>query len=189
MFFKKKHVFLLCITNNSFHHSTGDVHTTTASITSQEMFTQLLSMHWTCLHLHPYCSWMTHAQSTSAVPVPPCSCLPRGPQPDHCSRTCSLMHRQCRRNILVAQVTWLLRTCYPSAHPRMCYPSAHPRTCYPSAWYNLSYKPAPPLQSSLHHRLLPWSWLRWGGAASPGGSMPSWLDFFSCTTPDSCTAP
>ena len=24
---------------------------------------------------------------------------------------------------------------------------------------------APPLQSSLHHHLLPWSWLRWGGAA------------------------
>ena len=38
-------------------------------------------------------------------------------------------HRHLPRNILVAQVTWLLRTCYPSEHPRMCYPSAHPRTC------------------------------------------------------------
>ena len=27
-----------------------------------------------------YCSWITHAQSTAAVPVPPCSCPPRGPQ-------------------------------------------------------------------------------------------------------------
>ena len=100
--------------------------------------------------------------------------------PDHCSRTCSLTHCQCHRNILVAQVTWQLRTCYPSAHPR---------TLYPSAWYNLSYKPAPPLQSSIHHRLLPWSWLRWGVAASPGDSMPSRLELFSCTTPYSCTAP
>ena len=31
---------------------------------------------------------------------------------------------------------------------------------------------APPLQSSLHHRLRPWSWLRWGGAAFPGGPCP-----------------
>ena len=107
--------------------------------------------------------------------------------PDHCSRTCSLTHSQCRHNILVAQVTWLLRTCYPSAHPRTCYPSAHPRTCYASARYNLSYKTAPPLQSSLHHSLLPWSWLCWGGAASPGGFMPSQLDLFSCTTSYSCT--
>ena len=35
---------------------------------------------------------------------------------------------------------------------------------------------APPLQSSLHHRLLPWSWLRCG-AASPGGPIPSPLKF------------
>ena len=64
---------------------------------------------------------------------------------------------------------------------------------------------APPLQSSLYHRLLPWSWLRWGAASPvgtmpsrlkicpggpmpsrlpvcPGGQMPSWLKFFSCTT-------
>ena len=33
-------------------------------------------------------------------------------------------HRHLHRNILVAQVTWLLRTCYPSAHPRTCYQSA-----------------------------------------------------------------
>ena len=32
---------------------------------------------------------------------------------------------------------------------------------------------APPLQSSLHHCLLPWSWLRWGGAVLPGRPMPS----------------
>ena len=34
-------------------------------------------------------------------------------------------HRHLPRSILVAQVTWLLQTCYPSAHIRMCYPSAH----------------------------------------------------------------
>ena len=50
--------------------------------------------------------------STAAVPVPPCSCPPRGPQlswrgPDHCSRTCSLTHCQCRRNILIAIVIYL----------------------------------------------------------------------------------
>ena len=36
-------------------------------------------------------------------------------------------------------------------------------------------KTAPPLQSSLHHCLLTWSWLCWGGAASPGGPIPSRL--------------
>ena len=30
-------------------------------------------------------------------------------------------HRHLPHSILVAQVTWLLRTCYPSAHPRMCF--------------------------------------------------------------------
>ena len=30
-------------------------------------------------HLY-YCSWLIHAQSTAAVPVPHCSCAPRAPQ-------------------------------------------------------------------------------------------------------------
>ena len=46
-------------------------------------------------------SWMPHTQSTAAVPVPPCSCTKRTAAlpwrgPDHCSRKCSLTHRQCR---------------------------------------------------------------------------------------------
>ena len=65
-----------------------------------------------------YCSWLSHSQSTAAVPIPPCSCPPRGPQ-----------------LFLDVLPKCTLRTCHPSAHPRTCYPSAHPRTCYPSARY------------------------------------------------------
>ena len=86
--------------------------------------------------------------------------------PDHCSRTCSLTHCQCRRIILIATVIYLAafwlpksldysgraiqlhsaypRTCYPSAHPRTCYLSAHPRTCYPSAHPRTCYSSAHP---------------------------------------------
>ena len=60
-------------------------------------------------------SWRVHAQSTAAVPVPPYSCPPRGPQlflggvqtTAHCSRTCSLTHCQRRRNILISIVIYL----------------------------------------------------------------------------------
>ena len=37
---------------------------------------EVLDRHQELLH----CSWITHAQSTAAVPVPSCSCPPRGPQ-------------------------------------------------------------------------------------------------------------
>ena len=59
-----------------------------------------------------YCSWISHAQSTAAVPALPC-------YPSAHPRTCYPSAHP--------------RMCYPSAHPRMSYPSAYPRTCYPSA--------------------------------------------------------
>ena len=83
--------------------------------------------------------------------------------PDHCSRTCSLTHCQCRRNILIAIIIYLAAFWLPKSldysgraiqvhtqeraiqvHTqeraiqctlRTCDPSAHPRTCYPSARY------------------------------------------------------
>ena len=54
------------------------------------------------------------AQSTAAVPVPPCSCAPRGPQ---------LAILQEDPSQWTAAVP--APPCYPSAHPRTCYQSAH----------------------------------------------------------------
>ena len=79
-----------------------------------------------------YCSWLIHAQSTAAVPVPPCSCAPRGPQlavfpggpcPVDCCCSCTALLSKCTRKNVLSKCT--LRPCYPSAHPRMCYPSTH----------------------------------------------------------------
>ena len=102
-----------------------------------------------------------HAQSTAAVPVPPCSCAPRGPQlavfpggpcpVDGCCPCTALL--VCTKRTAAscffleahAQSTAAVPAppCYPSAHPKMCYLSkctpknvlskCTPRTCYPSA--------------------------------------------------------
>ena len=78
-------------------------------------------------------SWFTHAQSTTAVLVPPCSCPPRGPQLELGEVQSTTQERaiQVHTQNMLSKCT--LITCYPSAHPRTYYPSAHPITCYPSA--------------------------------------------------------
>ena len=103
-----------------------------------------------------HCSWLSHAQSTAAVPVPPRSCPPRRPQlfldvlpkcrlrtyyPSAHPRTCYPSTRYTHAPEL-PKLSWHLPLpghrnfvlVYPTTL-RTCYPSAHPRTCYPSARY------------------------------------------------------
>ena len=52
--------------DDSFHHSTGDVHSTTAVITSQEMFTQQLPSQHRCSH-NSSCHYSTGDVHTTAA--------------------------------------------------------------------------------------------------------------------------